>query len=68
MFLTDDMSVLQAINSNWLPKLKALKNVYYLKTLTWCTLTLWYIEGNEQADRMAKLEKEAKQGQPIISL
>jgi len=62
VFLTDALSVLQAIPNNKVPRLEnALQNVKCLRTVVQWIPSHCGIEGNEEADRMAKLGAEDDQ-------
>ena len=69
VFLTDALSVLQAANSNSVPKLEeALQRIKCFRTVLQWIPSHCGIQGNEEADRMAKVGAESEQEETSISL
>ena len=69
VFLTDALSVLQAFNSGQLPQLeKALHDIQCLRTVLQWIPSHCGTEGNEQADKMAKIGARAEQPENPVSL
>jgi ribonuclease HI len=69
VFLTDALSVLQAVASNKLPELeKALQQGKNLKTVLQWIPSHCGVEGNEQADKMAKQGAEKEQENRPVTL
>jgi len=68
VFLTDALSVLQAANNNKLPDLEeALLDIQCLRSVLQWIPSHCGIDGNEEADRMAKLGAEDEQGENAVS-
>ncbi|KAK7101730.1 hypothetical protein V1264_020067 [Littorina saxatilis] len=68
VFLADALSVLQAVNNNKLPQLTTtLHNIKCLKTVLQWVPSHCGIEGNEQADKMAKQGAEDEQEENPVS-
>ena len=69
VFLTDALSVLQAMTSNKLPQLEqALNNIKSLRTVLQWIPSHCGVQGNEEADRMAKLGAEEDQENNPVNL
>ena len=69
VFLTDALSVLQALNSGQLLQLEiALHNIQCLRTMLQWIPSHCSIEGNEQADMMAKIGARDEQPQNPVCL
>ena len=68
VFLTDALSVLQAVTNSKLPQLQqALNNIKCLRTVLQWIPSHCGIEGNEQADKMAKRGgKEQQENNPVL--
>ena len=62
VFLTDALSVLQAVTNNKLPQLEqALHNIKCLRTVLQWIPSHCSVEGNEEANKMAKLGAKGEQ-------